>query len=62
MASHNPGDTTDHLYWRITNGEGPKAVKPKVVVVLIGTNDLKDVSTVRTFLDLSNCVTGSSDG
>ncbi|KAK9807469.1 hypothetical protein WJX72_000118 [[Myrmecia] bisecta] len=34
------GDTTEHLLWRIQNGEGPTGLGTKVIIVLIGTNDL----------------------
>lgn len=34
------GDQTAHLLWRLRNGEAPQKNKPKVVVLLIGTNDL----------------------
>jgi len=34
------GDRTEHLHWRLTHGEGPKDLKARAVVVLIGTNDL----------------------
>lgn len=37
------GDRTEHLYWRLQNGEGPKDLKPRAVVLLIGTNDLNHV-------------------
>lgn len=33
-------DRTAHLLWRLQNGELPEGLKAKVVVVLIGTNDL----------------------
>lgn len=34
------GDQTAHLLWRLRNGEVPVKRQPKVVVMLIGTNDL----------------------
>lgn len=34
------GDQTTHLWWRLKEGEIPKKNKPKVAVLLIGTNDL----------------------
>jgi len=34
------GDRTQHLLWRITEGKELKDLKPKVVVLLIGTNNL----------------------
>lgn len=34
------GDQTAHLLWRLRNGEAPAVNKPKVAVLLIGTNDL----------------------
>lgn len=37
------------MHWRLTHGEGPKDLKPKSVVVLIGTNDLNHVFDVSTF-------------
>jgi len=34
------GDTTANLFWRIMNGELPVGTRPKLAVVMIGTNDL----------------------
>lgn len=34
------GDQTPHLLWRLKNGELPPELQVKVVVVLIGTNDV----------------------
>lgn len=34
------GDQTAHLMWRLQHGEVPQKHKPKVAVLLIGTNDL----------------------
>lgn len=33
------GDQTSHVLWRIKNDEWPESVKPKVAVVMIGTNN-----------------------
>ncbi len=43
------GDRTEHLYWRLQNGEGPKDLKPRAAVLLIGTNDLTNVFDVRPY-------------
>ncbi len=37
------GDRTQHVLWRITNGE-LEGVKPKAVVLMIGTNNTRDDS------------------
>ena len=34
------GDTTANLWWRVQNGELPQNHAPKVVVIMIGANDL----------------------
>jgi lysophospholipase L1-like esterase len=34
------GDQTQHLLWRLDNGEMPDALQPKVIVLAIGTNNL----------------------
>ena len=34
------GDTTANLWWRLKNGELPKNHMPKVVVMMVGANDL----------------------
>lgn len=36
------GDRTQHVLWRLDNGELPAALHPKVAVVMIGTNNAKD--------------------
>ncbi|GAA5496070.1 hypothetical protein Rhal01_02251 [Rubritalea halochordaticola] len=33
------GDRTEHVLWRLQNGAWPKDLKPKVAVVMIGTNN-----------------------
>jgi len=33
------GDQTQHVLWRLLNGELPSQVKPKVAVIMIGTNN-----------------------
>ena len=34
------GDTTGNVWWRVENGELPRNHAPKVVVLMIGANDL----------------------
>lgn len=34
-----PGDTTQSLLWRIQRGNWPAALRPRVVVLLVGTNN-----------------------
>lgn len=35
-----PGDTTATLLWRLANGHWPAALRPKLVVLLVGTNNV----------------------
>lgn len=35
------GDTASNVLWRIRNGEWPSPLNPKVLVVAVGTNDIK---------------------
>lgn len=39
-SSDAAGDTTRNLVWRLEHGEGPERLRPAVVVLQIGTNDL----------------------
>ena len=55
------GDRTEHLHWRLTNGEGPKDLKPRSVVVLIGTNDLTHVYDVSPETAPSNIIRSSAN-
>lgn len=34
------GDRIAHLLWRLRNGEGPAGLRPKALLLLIGTNDV----------------------
>jgi hypothetical protein len=40
------GDTVANLRWRLENGELPRRRPPRAVVVLVGTNDLRDAKAV----------------
>ena len=40
QASVPTGDTSNNVWWRIKNGELPKNHMPKVVVLMVGANDL----------------------
>ena len=43
------GDCTGHLLWRLQNGELPdRAHQPKAVILLIGTNDLGALDSVKS--------------
>jgi hypothetical protein len=49
------GDQSPHLLWRVMNGE-LGALLPKVIVILIGTNDLGMVAACRRYgLRLPHC-------
>ena len=39
------GDTTGHLLWRVTEGKQLDNIHPKVVVLLIGTNNFRGADT-----------------
>lgn len=41
------GDTVAGLHWRLLHGELPVKRQPRFVIVLIGTNDLKDAKLAR---------------
>ncbi|CAL8465692.1 g5228 [Coccomyxa elongata] len=41
------GDNVEHLLWRLQNGEVPAHKHPKVVVIMMGTNDLVDNCTLQ---------------
>ena len=51
-GKHNPlnlgigGDRTQHVLWRLENGE-VEGIKPKVVVLMIGTNNLGNKESVE---------------
>lgn len=40
MLTAPAGDTSNNLWWRIKNGELPTNHMPKVVVLMVGANDL----------------------
>ncbi len=44
------GDSTDHALWRVRNGELPPTLKPAVVVLAIGINDVLGLRGNRTSL------------
>ena len=49
------GDKVGDLAWRLTHGLGTVPVNPKVFVLMIGTNDIKDPTAVRA-KDVANAV------
>ena len=40
-------DQTGHLLWRLKNGELPRRHAPRVIVLLVGTTDVKLAHTAR---------------
>lgn len=48
------GDTASNLLWRVRNGESPAPLNPKVLVVNVGTNDIKRVSVEGDPEDLAS--------
>ena len=40
------GDTVAYLRWRLEHGELPKVKPPRVAVLLVGTNDLRDAKAL----------------
>ena len=40
LRNTTAGDTSNNLWWRIKNGELPVNHMPKVVVLMVGANDL----------------------
>ena len=40
------GDTVAYLRWRLEHGEMPRARPPRVAVLLVGTNDLRDAKAL----------------
>ena len=43
------GDTVAYLRWRLEHGELPKARHPRVAVLLVGTNDLRDAKALYEY-------------
>jgi lysophospholipase L1-like esterase len=48
------GDTASNLLWRVRNGESPAPLDPRVLVVNVGTNDIKRVSVEGDPEDLAS--------
>jgi len=48
------GDTASNLLWRVRNGESPAPLDPKVLVVNVGTNDIKRESVEGDPEDLAS--------
>ncbi|KAL4451315.1 hypothetical protein ABPG77_009387 [Micractinium sp. CCAP 211/92] len=40
------GDQAVHLLWRLREGEGPAGLNPRVIAVMIGTNDAAHLASV----------------
>ncbi|BDA51571.1 probable platelet-activating factor acetylhydrolase IB subunit beta [Coccomyxa sp. Obi] len=47
------GDKAEHLLWRLQNGELPTSKHPKVVAIMIGTNDLIDNCALQAATETS---------
>jgi hypothetical protein len=52
------GDQVGHLWWRVLNGELPAVKQPRLLTMLIGTNDLTAADCHRNETELLLTVPG----
>lgn len=50
------GDRTQHVIWRLENGE-VEGIRPKVAMLMIGTNNLKANTDAEVVAGITKCVT-----